>query len=442
MQKLVIFLVYLCFFQTTFAALPNSFSDIVKKEKDKVVHVFNTSVVKTQISPFFRDFFSENTPSQERRQTASGSGFFISADGYILTNNHVIDKAESIEVILSDESSYKGEVVGVDPRTDLALLKIDIKNAPFVKFGDSDKLEIGDWVIAIGNPLGLDFTVTAGILSAKDRDIFGGTAYGAFLQTDAAINRGNSGGPLYNIEGKVIGINTAIIVGGQGLGFAIPSNLAVTIIDELKKNGEVLRGWLGVGIQNVTPDLSDSFQIPKGTRGVAITGIQKKSPADKAGLQRGDVIVGYNGKEIKKTSQLQQNVAETKIGDLAQVKIYRRGKLITKEVKIALSPKNLSTVQFETGSNNYAIVLIPVTKEIRERVGLNELNGLLVQSVSANGIAARNDLRSGDIVLEVNRIKLKNITDFDDALKKSVNKKALLLIFRDGDTIFRSLPVK
>ena len=332
------FLFVALFIPNSFAAFPQSFSDIVKKEKSKVVHVLNTSVSKTtQVPQIFQDFFGQQAPQQNRRQTASGSGFFVSPDGYILTNNHVIDKAESLTVILEDETSHKAKVIGTDPRTDLALLKIDIKKAPYVKFGNSDKLAIGDWVVAIGNPLGLDFTVTAGILSAKGRDIFGGTAYGDFLQTDAAINRGNSGGPLYNTKGEVIGINTAIVVGGQGLGFAIPSNLAVRIMDALRKDGKVLRGWLGVGIQNVTPDLADGFQMPKGKKGVAITGVQKSSPAAKAGLKSGDVIVFYDGKKVEKTTQLQKYVAETKIGRRVNIQIYRDGKKLTKRAKYYFS---------------------------------------------------------------------------------------------------------
>ena len=307
-KRLVFFVLFFALLlPNSFAAFPQSFSDIVKKEKSKVVHVLNTSVSKTtQVPQIFQDFFGQQAPQQNRRQTASGSGFFVSPDGYILTNNHVIDKAESLTVILEDETSHKAKVIGTDPRTDLALLKIDIKKAPYVKFGNSDRLAIGDWVVAIGNPLGLDFTVTAGILSAKGRDIFGGTAYGDFLQTDAAINRGNSGGPLYNTKGEVIGINTAIVVGGQGLGFAIPSNLAVNIMDSLRKDGKVLRGWLGVGIQNVTPDLADGFQMPKGKKGVAITGVQKSSPAAKAGLKSGDVIVARQKRYRRDNTWVQQ----------------------------------------------------------------------------------------------------------------------------------------
>ena len=437
------FLFVALFIPNSFAAFPQSFSDIVKKEKSKVVHVLNTSVSKTtQVPQIFQDFFGQQAPQQNRRQTASGSGFFVSPDGYILTNNHVIDKAESLTVILEDETSHKAKVIGTDPRTDLALLKIDIKKASYVKFGNSDKLAIGDWVVAIGNPLGLDFTVTAGILSAKGRDIFGGTAYGDFLQTDAAINRGNSGGPLYNTKGEVIGINTAIVVGGQGLGFAIPSNLAVRIMDALRKDGKVLRGWLGVGIQNVTPDLADGFQIPKGKKGVAISGVQKGSPAAKAGLKSGDVIVFYDGNKVEKTTQLQKYVAQTKIGRRVNIQIYRDGKKLTKRAKIVLLPKDLGSIKIESGLENYGIQLSPIDKQLRAKLGLKKSYGLYISRLEPNGIARKNDLRIGDVILEVNKVKIKNTNDFKRALKKSSQNKALILVYRNNNTIFRSLPVK
>ena len=443
-KRLVFFVLFFALLlPNSFAAFPQSFSDIVKKEKSKVVHVLNTSVSKTtQVPQIFQDFFGQQAPQQNRRQTASGSGFFVSPDGYILTNNHVIDKAESLTVILEDETSHKAKVIGTDPRTDLALLKIDIKKAPYVKFGNSDRLAIGDWVVAIGNPLGLDFTVTAGILSAKGRDIFGGTAYGDFLQTDAAINRGNSGGPLYNTKGEVIGINTAIVVGGQGLGFAIPSNLAVNIMDSLRKDGKVLRGWLGVGIQNVTPDLADGFQMPKGKKGVAITGVQKSSPAAKAGLKSGDVIVFYDGKKVEKTTQLQKYVAETKIGRRVSIQIYRDGKKLTKRAKIVLLPKNLGSIKIESGLENYGIQLSPIDKQLKAKLGLKESYGLYLSRLEPNGLARKNDLRVGDVILEVNRVKIRNINDFKKALKKSAKNTALILIFRNNSRIFRSLPVK
>ena len=258
------------------------------------------------------------------------------------------------------------------------------------------------------------------------------------------INRGNSigGGPLYNTKGEVIGINTAIVVGGQGLGFAIPSNLAVNIMDSLRKDGKVLRGWLGVGIQNVTPDLADGFQMPKGKKGVAITGVQKSSPAAKAGLKSGDVIVFYDGKKVEKTTQLQKYVAETKIGRRVSIQIYRDGKKLTKRAKIVLLPKNLGSIKIESGLENYGIQLSPIDKQLKAKLGLKESYGLYLSRLEPNGLARKNDLRVGDVILEVNRVKIRNINDFKKALKKSAKNTALILIFRNNSRIFRSLPVK
>ena len=445
MKKKYIILTLLLVFTTTsaFATFPSSFSAIVKNEKNKIVHVFNTFTRADRNLSIFDDLFQTPILPQKRTQVASGSGFFVSKDGYILTNNHVIEGADSLEVILFNEVAYPAKLIGSDVRTDLALIKIEIRNAPFVRFGDSDKLEIGDWVVAIGNPIGLDFTVTAGILSAKNRDIFRGTAYGTFLQTDAAINQGNSGGPLFNINGEVIGINTAISAQGQGLGFAIPSNLAVKIMEELKEHGEISRGWLGVGIQNVTAELSSNFQLPKGKKGVAITGVQIKSPAENAGLQRGDVIVKYNGHIITKTSELQQNVAETKVNTTVAVQVYRSGKLILKKVKIVSTPQDLNSVKFNTDSGAYGVLLTPLTRQIRNRRGIKKTEGgLFIQRIEKGGLAEKNDLRVGDVILEVNAIKMRNILDFSGAITNTKKTQALLLILRNNEKIFRSLPTK
>lgn len=437
---LVVF--FLLFTTNVFAAFPNSFADIVKKEKDKVVHVFNTSTREDRRFNIFDDFFQAPPPPQKRTQVASGSGFFVSQDGYIVTNNHVIEDADSLEVILFDETAYPAKLIGKDPRTDLALIKIEIKNAPFVQFGNSDKIEIGDWLIAIGNPLGLDFTVTVGILSAKNRDIFGGTAYGTFLQTDAAINQGNSGGPLFNIKGEVIGINTAIAAQGQGLGFAIPSNLAVKIIEGLKEDGEIKRGWLGVGIQNVSAESATNFQIPKGKKGVVITGVQANSPAEQGGLQRGDVIVQYNSKPIQKTVELQQNVAETTIGKKVNIKVYRKGKLIVKRVKIGSIPEDLSSVQFKPDLGTYGLVLIPLTREIRNQRGIQKIDGgLFIQRLEPDGVAQKNDLRIGDVILEANGKKMNNVQDFFHAISDAKKEQVLLFVLRNNEKIYRSLPI-
>jgi serine protease Do len=306
----------------------------VKRVKPSVVNISTTTLVKGpdlydrffgQANPF-RDFFGEDfyerffgdMPQREFKQRSLGSGFIIDRDGYILTNNHVVEKAQSIKVRLSDEKEYDAKVVGRDPKTDIALIKINTRqNLPVAPLGDSDSLEVGDWLIAIGNPFGLEHTVTAGIVSAKGR-VIGAGPYDDFIQTDASINPGNSGGPLFNLNGEVVGINTAIVSGGQGIGFAIPINVAKELLPQLKTKGRVVRGWLGVMIQKVTPEIAKGFGL-KESEGALVSDVMEGSPAEKAGIKRGDVIVSYNGKRIKEMDQLPKLVGTTEVGKKVKV---------------------------------------------------------------------------------------------------------------------------
>ncbi len=420
-----------------------SFSTIFKLEKEKVVHISTSAVINSQHpqNPFYEQFFGKIP--KKRRQSALGSGFIISSDGYIVTNNHVVDKADKIEVTLFNEKIYKAEVIGKDSQTDLALIKIDAENLPVVKMGDSSKVEIGDWLVAIGNPLGLDHTITAGILSARSRDIFNGIGYGKFLQTDAAINPGNSGGPLYNMAGEVIGINAAIVAGGQGLGFAIPSNLSVKIIEQLKNSGKVQRGWLGVGIQNVSHELAESFGLPTGTKGVALTSIGRETPAQRAGLKQGDVIVKFGNVKIGKTTELQLAVAETLPGDIAKVKLYRDGKIMHMDIQVGLRPSG-DLVSLDSTENKYGLRLIEVTPETKQSLNLQQDYGLVVYELDTNGIAYEKGLRRKDVIIEGNRKKLKTLQDFYDAVETSKKKSQPLtiLVARKGRPIFMALPTE
>ncbi|MCP4294756.1 MAG: Do family serine endopeptidase [Proteobacteria bacterium] len=420
-----------------------TFSKIFKLEKEKVVHISTSAVVNSQLpqNPFYEQFFGKIP--KKRRQSALGSGFIISSDGYIVTNNHVIDKADKVEVTLFNEKIYKAEVIGKDSQTDLALIKIDAKNLPVVKMGDSSKVEIGDWLVAIGNPLGLDHTITAGILSARSRDIFNGIGYGKFLQTDAAINPGNSGGPLYNMAGEVIGINAAIVAGGQGLGFAIPSNLSVKIIEQLKNTGKVQRGWLGVGIQNVSHELAESFGLPSGTKGVALTSIGRETPAQRAGLKQGDVIVQFGDIKIGKTTELQLAVAETLPGDIAKVKLYRDGKIMYMDILVGLRPSG-DLVSLDSTENKYGLRLIEVTPETKQSLNLQQDYGLVVYELDTNGTAYEKGLRRKDVIIEGNRKKLKTLQDFYDAVETSKKKSQPLtiLVVRNGRPIFMALPTE
>ncbi|KAK3584125.1 hypothetical protein CHS0354_035205 [Potamilus streckersoni] len=326
-------------------AAPDSFAPIVKSEKNKVVHIATTTTIKrpAYLDPFFERFFP-NAPS-ERKSNALGSGFFISSDGYIITNNHVVEGADKIQILTVEQKRYDAKVIGTDPRTDLALIKIEGTGFPAVKMGVSANLEIGDWVIAIGNPLGLDFTVTAGIVSAVERDLTlggesaGSSAYGKFIQTDTAINFGNSGGPLFNTKGEVVGINTAISANGQGLSFAVPVDVAKNVINQLKSKGKVERGYIGIGIQDLTHEMKSGFSVPADVQGVLINNVGQGTPAEKSGLKQGDVVIEFNGIKTLRTGDLQQAVAETEINKEVPVKIYRDGKLQTVRVKVGM-PEN------------------------------------------------------------------------------------------------------
>ena len=323
---------------------PKSFSDLAQRVSPAVVNISTETTVVVPGYPFYfffgphgeeqeRNFlkrFFGNVPNMKFRQQALGSGIIIEKDGYIVTNNHVISGAQKIKVILSDGRTFKGRVIGADPKTDLALVKIDASNLPALQFGDSDQIRPGDWVIAVGNPFGLEHTVTQGIISATGRAI-GAGPYENFLQTDAPINPGNSGGPLVNVLGAVIGINTAIIKSGQGIGFAIPSNTAKDIISQLKANGRVIRGWIGVAVESVTTELAKVFGLKK-AKGAVVADLVSGGPADKAGIRRGDIIVSFDGKQISQVNDLVRIVAETPVGKHAEIKMIRNGKEITRQI--------------------------------------------------------------------------------------------------------------
>ena len=429
--------------QTTFAR-PDSFAPIVNSEKTKVVHISISSIIENhpiQQDPFFEHFFKDMP--KKRRSSASGSGFIISSDGFIVTNHHVIADADKIEVSLFDGTKYTAKVIGKDKLSELALIKIEANNLPFIKWGDSSKIEIGDWVLAIGNPMGLDHTVTAGILSGRGRTVFADTAYGQFLQTDAAINFGNSGGPLFNMDSEVIGINTAIVAGGQNIGFAIPSTLAQNIIEQLRENGKVVRGWFGVGIQDIDNELAESFGLPEGMRGVVVNSISVDSPAEKAGLKQGDVIVEFNGGSLKKVNDLQQYVAETKPGKEVEVKIFRQGKFISKSVTVGIRPSD-DVESTNEAKNEFGLQLVEITPENRDALNLKEDHGLLVFSIDQTGIAWEKGIRKGDIILEANSEKISKTDDFIRIIKKAekTSRPIFLLISRDGAERFIALPIK
>jgi serine protease Do len=434
-----------------------SFSPLVKQVRSAIVNISTTTVIKgpdiggggmTGPGPQdrFKDFFGEDflerffgdTPKREFKQRSLGSGFIIDREGYILTNNHVVEKAQSIKVKLTDGKEYDASVIGKDPKTDIALIKINAKqDFPVASFGDSDKLDVGDWVVAIGNPFGLEHTVTQGIVSAKGRWI-GAGPYDDFIQTDASINPGNSGGPLFNLAGEVVGINTMIFSGGQGIGFAIPINVVKSLLPQLKSKGKVVRGWLGVVIQKVTPDIAKSFDL-KETEGALVSDVSEQGPADKAGVKRGDVIMSYNGKQIKDMDQLPKLVGATEIGKKVKVGILRDGKRLEIEVVIAEMKEEsaLASKKPEVEKDFFGLVVQNITPDIAKHLNLKDKKGVIVTDVQPGSPAQNADIRSGDMIKEIARRPVRNLADFKESMKKANIKEGIvLLITRENATFY------
>ena len=383
---------------------------------------------------FLKRFFGNNMP-RKYKERGLGSGFIIDKSGYILTNNHVVEGADKIDVTLNDDVDnkvYKAKVIGRDPKTDLALIKINPDEAVKpLQLGDSDKIRVGDWVIAIGCPFGLGHTVTAGIISAKYRKI-GMNAYDDFLQTDASINPGNSGGPLLSTDGTVIGINSAIFSqsgGNVGIGFAIPINMVKDLLPQLKK-GKVVRGWLGIMIQEITPDLESSLGL-KSEKGALVSDVTKDSPADKAGIERGDVIIALNGKEIKEMNDLPYMVARTPVGTIVKIKIIRNGKEIIKEAKIAESKEDTTTVKENNGkpeTPQLGMSLMENSRQYERQYNLPDFRGLIVTGVTPGGLAAQAGIQTGDIILELDRKPIKSMNDFMNRISKYKTGQTMLLL--------------
>ncbi len=422
-------------------ALPMSIPELVKKVKPAVVNISTTTIVKfrrpTFRSPFGRDPFEEffeeffgKIPREQKRRSL-GSGFIVSEDGYILTNNHVVERADEITVRLYDETEYEAEIVGTDPKTDIALIKINAdRKLPHVVLGDSDALQVGEWVVAIGNPFGLEHTVTAGIVSAKGR-VIGSGPYDDFIQTDASINPGNSGGPLFNLKGEVVGINTAIVQGGQGIGFAIPINMAKQIFDQLKEKGRVIRGWLGVYIQKLTPEMAKSLDLPV-RKGVIVTKVIEDSPAEKGGLKEGDVIVEYNGKAVKDAHQLPAMVAATSPGTKVKIKVLRDGKEKVLKVKIGELPEEESLTRKTDVIGELGLAVQDITDEIARHLGIEDREGVIVTGVEPGSPADEAGIRDRDIIRQVNRMGIKDIDEFRSALRKLRSEKSILLLIERG----------
>jgi serine protease Do len=457
---------------------PDNIADVAEKVIDAVVNISTSQTVNSRVgnmprlppgSPmeeFFDEFFKNrrggqgDTPGRgPRRVNSLGSGFIVDAEGLVVTNNHVISEADEINVILNDGTKLKAELLGKDTKSDLALLRVKPSSPlKFVKFGNSDKLRLGEWVIAIGNPFSLGGTVTAGIVSARNRDINSGP-YDNYIQTDAAINRGNSGGPLFNLDGEVVGVNTAIISpsgGSIGIGFAVPSNNAVAVIDQLRQFGETRRGWLGVRIQQVTDDIAESLSI-KPARGALIAGVDDKGPAKPAGIEPGDVVIKFDGHDIKEMRDLPRIVADTPVGKEVEVVVIRKGKQESRKVMLGrledtdktAEKKDAKPEEQSVVKKTLGLELSNLSDDLRKKFKIRDtVKGVVVTGVDAAVASAAPDKRlaAGDVIVEVQYESVGNPTDLQtrlDRLKADGKKVAVLLVSNpDGDTRFVALSLQ
>jgi serine protease Do len=436
---------------------PDSFADMVEKLLPTVVNIQTSQTIDggqaEQFEEFFKEFFERRgeggePPPQRRRGSSLGSGFIIDPSGYIVTNHHVVAEADEVEVVLADGTSLEATVVGSDKDTDLALLKVEVdRELPATTWGDSERTRIGDWVVAIGNPFGLGGTVTAGIVSARQRDINAGR-YDNFIQTDAAINKGNSGGPMFNLDGQVIGVNTAIFSpsgGSVGIGFATPSSMARNIIAQLRATGEVRRGWLGVRIQNVTDELAEGLRLDR-PRGALVAAVTEGGPAEVGGIEQGDVILEFNGREVPEMRRLPAMVAETAVGATVDVKLWRKNAEQTVRVTIGeLQPEQVAAAP-STGMPEEAepkemeslgLALGEITPELRTRFDLDEdAKGVVVTEVEEGSSGAEKGLQPGDVIVEVDQEEVSTPAEVVEKVERAKSegyRVVTLLVFRQGD---------
>ena len=429
----------------------NGFVQVAKKVQPSVVSIRSERTVT--VSPgegfgedFFKgtpfeDFFKQHGgPPMKRRQMGEGSGVIVDAKGHILTNYHVVLGADKLTVRLFDGKELKGTVQGTDPKTDLAVVHVEAEDLPAATLGDSDKLQVGEWAIAIGSPFGLEETVTVGVISAKGRTGLGTGTYEDFIQTDASINPGNSGGPLVNIDGEVIGINAMIIQPGQGIGFAIPINLAKTIMMELIKQGKIVRPWVGIGLQDLTPELRKSFNVEE-KEGALISQVFEGSPAEKAGLKVGDIIVEIDSKKIKSSQDVVREVLKKQVGQKIEIAIIREGKRTELPVTTTEMPPEATGQKAPSVTKEwFGLRVTPVTPDIAKQLGLPKAEGVVIDNVEAGSAGQDAGLRRGDVILEVNRQKVRDESDYRSLMEKTKPEQSVLfLVSRGGSTLFVSV---
>ncbi|MDJ0685025.1 MAG: DegQ family serine endoprotease [Alphaproteobacteria bacterium] len=438
---------------------PDSFADLAEELLPSVVNIRTATTVsgaggpneQFNLPPGFEEFFDrfrDNMPERQRRATSLGSGFIIDSEGYIVTNNHVIKDAEEIYVLLQDNTELAAELIGADDKTDLALLKVESDTAlPAVPWGKSDAARVGDWVVAIGNPLGFGGTVTAGIISARGRDINSGP-YDNYIQTDASINKGNSGGPLFNMDGEVIGINTAIFSpngGSIGIGFAVPSNLASRVVGQLREFGSTRRGWLGVTIQQVTDEIADSLDLPEAA-GALVSTVHQDSPARVAGVETGDVILTFDGRKVPNSRRLPRMVADTAVGQTVPVEVWRDGEIVRVEVTLGqLEKVDLASLRSAPRDRSgpatvdqLGLALAPLDGEARERFNLDdEVEGVVIAGVDRGSDAEAKELAPGDVIVEVNQQKVATPDDVADRVQKAreEGRKSVLMLISQGGSL-------
>jgi serine protease Do len=442
--------------RTEVIGFPKSFAELAEKVKPAVVNISTTSTVRVPGNPFrhffgphesdpFRDFFGHffgDIPDRELKQQSLGSGFIIDKGGFIITNNHVVEGADEIKVKMSDGRELKANVVGRDSKTDLALIKISslFKDLPVLALGDSDSIRVGDWVIAVGNPFGLEHTVTQGIISASGR-VIGSGPYDNFLQTDAPINPGNSGGPLVNLKGEVVGINSAIVAGGQGIGFAIPSNTAKSIISQLKEKGKVTRGWIGVSIQTVTPEIARAFDL-KEAEGALVGDVVPNGPADRAGIKRGDIILSFNEKPVKRANDLPMIVADIPAGKTVDVKILRGGKENTMKVTVEEMSEGKIASQMGSAQQTLGLTVDDINPKWQRMFHLQDKTGVVVIDILSTSPADDAGIQAGDIIKEINRKPVRNVSEYTALLRQiGKDKPIVFLVKRKGQTFYISIGI-